>query len=282
MAITSTPLRPIVLIWFTAIVAAVSFARAAPVRASGPDPTQNNPDGAKDKRKKTTRTDSGLQYSDTKEGEGEPPVEGQFCDVHYAGWLWENGAKGKRFDSSVDRGEPFSFHLGTSEVTEGWNEGLATMKVGGKRELVIPAGLAYGKRGAGGVIPPNATLFYEVELVSKWEKAESGLEFRDVKEGTGPIPETGQICEVHFTRWLWGHGAKGKKVDSSVGAEPVSFRLGKRQVIAGWDEGVSTMKVGGKRRLLIPAKLGYGRTGYSPEIPSNATLLMDVELMKVK
>jgi peptidylprolyl isomerase len=85
--------------------------------------------------------------------------------MHYTGWLWENGAKGKKFDSSVDRGEPFDFPIGTGRVIKGWDEGVLSMKVGGKRELLIPPNLGYGSRGAGRVIPPNATLLFEVELL---------------------------------------------------------------------------------------------------------------------
>ena len=111
------------------------------------------------------KTGSGLQYIDVKEGTGATPKIGQTCVVHYTGWLWENNAKGKKFDSSVDRGRPFEFPVGKRRVIAGWDEGVATMKVGGKRQLLIPAQLGYGARGAGGVIPPNASLFFEVELL---------------------------------------------------------------------------------------------------------------------
>lgn len=112
-----------------------------------------------------TKTPSGLQFEDTQVGTGALPQKGQTCIMHYTGWLWENGQKGKKFDSSVDRGEPFSFPLGAGRVIKGWDEGVATMTIGTKRSLLIPADLGYGPRGAGGVIPPNATLLFEVELL---------------------------------------------------------------------------------------------------------------------
>lgn len=111
-------------------------------------------------------TPSGLTITDTKEGTGPSPTTGQICVMHYTGWLYENGAKGQKFDSSVDRGQPFEFPIGTGRVIKGWDEGVATMKVGGKRTLVIPPELGYGARGAGGVIPPNATLVFDVELLA--------------------------------------------------------------------------------------------------------------------
>jgi peptidylprolyl isomerase len=110
-------------------------------------------------------TPSGLQYEDTKPGEGSSPTTGQTCVMHYTGWLWKDGAKGAKFDSSVDRGRPFEFQIGQGMVIKGWDEGVATMKIGGKRTLVIPPELGYGARGAGGVIPANATLLFEVELL---------------------------------------------------------------------------------------------------------------------
>ena len=114
---------------------------------------------------KTMTTASGLQIADSKVGTGATPKPGQICVMHYTGWLYQNGAKGKKFDSSVDRGEPFEFPIGQKRVIAGWDEGVATMKVGGKRTLIIPPALGYGARGAGDAIPPNATLIFEVELL---------------------------------------------------------------------------------------------------------------------
>lgn len=114
---------------------------------------------------KTMTTPSGLKITDSKIGTGAAPQPGQICVMHYTGWLYQNGAKGKKFDSSVDRGEPFEFPIGKHQVIAGWDEGVATMKVGGKRTLIIPPQLGYGARGAGGVIPPNATLIFDVELL---------------------------------------------------------------------------------------------------------------------
>ena len=115
---------------------------------------------------KTVTTPTGLQIADSKVGTGATPKTGQTCVMHYTGWLYENGARGKKFDSSVDRGQPFEFPIGVKRVIAGWDEGVATMKVGGKRTLIIPPQLGYGARGAGGVIPPNAMLTFDVELLN--------------------------------------------------------------------------------------------------------------------
>lgn len=117
---------------------------------------------AETKVNRMTTTDSGLKYVDVVVGNGASPVQGKQVTVHYTGTL-ENG---KKFDSSVDRNKPFSFVIGVGQVIKGWDEGVMGMKVGGKRKLVIPANLGYGARGAGGVIPPGATLFFDVELLS--------------------------------------------------------------------------------------------------------------------
>lgn len=112
-----------------------------------------------------TTTSSGLQFEDTVVGTGAQPASGQTCIMHYTGWLYQDGKKGAKFDSSVDRGQPFEFPLGMGRVIKGWDEGVASMKIGGKRTLIIPPALGYGARGAGSVIPPNATLLFEVELL---------------------------------------------------------------------------------------------------------------------
>ncbi len=133
------------------MASAIGFAAAPPATAQAPG--------------KVVTTPSGLQITDSKVGTGATPRPGQICVVHYTGWLYQDGAKGKKFDSSVDRGQPFEFPVGQHRVIGGWDEGVASMKVGGKRTLIIPPELGYGARGAGGVIPPNATLIFDVELL---------------------------------------------------------------------------------------------------------------------
>jgi peptidylprolyl isomerase len=145
----------------TALLAAFAVGAAL---ADEPAPTPNAPEKKGESR--MSRTPSGLQYEDITVGTGPSPRNGQIAVVHYTGWLWVNGEKGKKFDSSVDRGTPFSFPVGQGRVIKGWDEGVASMKVGGKRMLLIPPQLGYGSRGAGGgLIPPNATLLFEVELL---------------------------------------------------------------------------------------------------------------------
>ncbi len=113
----------------------------------------------------TVTTPTGLKYQDEVVGTGPQPKAGQQVTVQYTGWLDEGGKKGKKFDSSRDRNQPFSFTIGAGQVIQGWDEGVMSMKTGGKRTLIIPPQLGYGPRGAGGVIPPNATLIFDVELL---------------------------------------------------------------------------------------------------------------------
>jgi peptidylprolyl isomerase len=137
---------------------------SAPVQtatAPAPAPSAPTPTEMPKMTGNVISTPSGLKYTDIREGTGASPKTGQVAVVHYTGWLTD----GTKFDSSVDRGEPFKFPVGMGNVIKGWDEGVATMKVGGKRKLIIPPSLGYGARGAGGVIPPNAELVFEVELL---------------------------------------------------------------------------------------------------------------------
>jgi FKBP-type peptidyl-prolyl cis-trans isomerase FkpA len=142
------------------MMAALAVVTAIAAATSTPNHAIAEPQGST-----MTTTPSGLQYEDTVVGTGATPETGQICVMHYTGWLYVDGKKGKKFDSSLDRGQPFEFPIGTGRVIKGWDEGVATMKVGGKRTLIIPPALGYGARGAGGVIPPNATLIFDVELL---------------------------------------------------------------------------------------------------------------------
>ena len=143
-----------ILIRFACAVLALAIAAAAPLLGRVDAATNQ-----------VIEMPNGLKYTDTKTGDGAAATSGNKVSVHYTGWLYNNGAKGAKFDSSVDRGQPFQFTLGAHQVIAGWDEGVAGMKVGGKRTLIIPPELGYGARGAGGVIPPNATLMFDVELL---------------------------------------------------------------------------------------------------------------------
>jgi peptidylprolyl isomerase len=154
--------RIVIIVVAVLVVAVAAFfaVRAfAPKPASTPAASAGSPGAASSAP--MTKTASGLQYQDMTAGSGPAAKSGDKVSVHYTGWL-ENGTK---FDSSVDRGQPFNFTLGAGQVIPGWDEGVAGMQVGGKRKLIIPAALGYGSQGAGGVIPPNATLIFDVELL---------------------------------------------------------------------------------------------------------------------
>ncbi|HBC69291.1 MAG: FKBP-type peptidyl-prolyl cis-trans isomerase [Duodenibacillus sp.] len=216
---------------------------------------------------------SDLKIEELKVGTGAEAKAGDEVRVHYTGWLTD----GTKFDSSVDRGQPFSFTLGVGMVIRGWDEGVAGMKVGGKRKLTIPAHLGYGARGAGRVIPPNATLVFEVELLGITEvPAEGELVIEEVLEGKGEAAANGRTVRVHYRGCL----EDGTVFDSSYErGDPIEFPLGAGMVIAGWEQGLQGLKVGGKRKLRIPYNLGYGAQGYPGVIPPYATLIFDVELV---
>jgi peptidylprolyl isomerase len=155
-SVITTPISPIA----QAPVAQVPIAQA-PIAQMPIAPDTETPDVTPESAPTVITTDSGLQYVDIEEGTGATPQSGQTVVVHYTGTLQD----GTKFDSSRDRDRPFSFRLGAGQVIRGWDEGISTMKVGGRRQLIIPPELGYGARGAGGVIPPNATLIFDVELL---------------------------------------------------------------------------------------------------------------------
>jgi len=226
---------------------------------------------------------STLIKTDTKLGEGAEAEAGQTVIVHYTGWLFDENApdnKGSKFDSSLDRNDPFDFPLGAGRVIRGWDEGVAGMKEGGSRTLIIPSEMGYGARGAGNDIPPNATLLFEVKLLKVIK-----TDIVDSKVGEGDEAKAGNQVSVHYTGWLFDKKApdnKGTKFDSSRDRnEPFDFPLGMGRVIQGWDMGVQGMKVGGQRTLTIPPEMGYGKRGAGGVIPANATLVFDVELLKL-
>ncbi len=257
-------------------LAACAFAAAALAQ----DTKQDKPMLPSIDAKEWNKQKSGLEVWDVKEGKGDPVKAGAKVKVHYTGWL----TNGEVFDSSVVRKEPIEF--GLEGVIKGWQEGIPGMKPGGVRRLKIPAELGYGDRKVG-PIPPGSTLVFEVELLEtqskpeapdanakEWKKLPNGLEVWDVKDGEGEAVKAGGTVTVHYTGWL----TNGKQFDSSFGQKPVTFPL--RGVIKGWQEGIPGMKPGGVRRLKIPAELGYGKEGAGADIPPNATLIFEVQLVK--
>jgi peptidylprolyl isomerase len=149
------------------------------------------------------------------------------------------------------------------------------MSVGDKYRLIIPANLAYGDRGAGGVIPPNATITFDIELLDVKEAAKAF----EVAGNSGIKAENGKKVKVHYTGYL----LNGSSFDSSVErGDPLAFELGTGKVIRGWEEGIALMHVGDKFRLIIPSDLGYGERGAGGVIPPNATLIFDCELVAVE
>jgi peptidylprolyl isomerase len=253
-------------------------------------PAASDVEGGTGEGEKEITTASGLQYTELEAGDGPAPQPGDIVSIHIRGMLED----GTEFDSTYSRDEPIQFALGQGMVLPGWDEGIALMKVGEKARLVIPPELAFGEQGYRDLIPPDETLTFEVELLEilpgaplaptevdegDYVTTGTGLKYYDLEVGDGATPQTGQIVAVHYTGWL----EDGTKFDSSLDrGQPFTFPLGMRQVIAGWDEGVATMKVGGRRQLVIPPELGYGQQGSSGVIPPNATLIFEVELLAVQ
>ncbi|HJU99064.1 MAG TPA: FKBP-type peptidyl-prolyl cis-trans isomerase [Burkholderiaceae bacterium] len=251
-----------------------------------------------------TVTQPAFQKSDVVAGTGTEAANNDLLVVSYTGWLYDASKadfKGARIDSSVDRNAPIAFTLGTGQVLAGWDQGIVGMKVGGKRTLVIPAPMAYGanaKAAAAAVgsityaaIPANSALVYDVELVSVakattpvYVAPPTALESVDTTVGTGATAAAGKTLTVKYTGYLYDGTRvdfKGNVFDSTdLQGKLFDFVLG-GNVIAGWNQGIVGMNVGGKRTLTIPPSLGYGANAVG-SIPANSTLIFDIELVAVK
>ncbi|MCA9925411.1 MAG: FKBP-type peptidyl-prolyl cis-trans isomerase [Anaerolineales bacterium] len=248
-----------------------------------------------DANENAVTTASGLQYVELEAGTGAQPQAGDVVSVHYVGTLED----GTEFDSSISRGEPIQFQLGLGQVIPGWDEGIGLMNEGGKARLIIPPELAYGPQGAGNVIPPNATLTFEVELVSvspppptptplpppttvnedDYTITDSGLKYFVLTEGSGESPEDLSIVTIHFDGWLEDGTSLGS---SKISGQPITFALGRGEIMTGWDEAVALMKPGERTQFVIPPELGFGEAGSGGVIPPNATLIFELELLDVQ
>lgn len=233
-----------------------------------------------------------LVTEDLAEGNGVAAEASSTLSVKYVGVLWPDG---KEFDSSWSRGEPATF--GLDQVIPGWSEGLVGLKEGGRRLLVVPPDLGYGSQGAGSDIPPDSTLVFVVDLVEVVPPIEvpealqtkpevqipagtpppTSLQVQDEVVGAGPDAKTGDSVTLNYVGVAW---STGEEFDSTwERGQPAEFTLGR--LVPGFNQGVEGMKVGGRRRIVIPPDLAYGAAGQPPAIAPNETLVFVVDLLAV-
>ncbi len=246
----------------------------------------------------------GLKYKDDVVGTGKAATMGELVSVHFQGWIvkdssdlfsdWTKNPDMKKLSIGDSRlhNRPIKYVLGKRSFINGVDEGIVGMKEGGTRTMIIPADLAYGKRGIG-PIPPNSKLKITIELLSvkdqikvtpwqvdstKYEKTKNGLKYYILEQGTGNKIKPGDTVTVHYSGFL----LNGREFDSSVERDqPFTFVAGKGQVIPGWDEGIQLLKKGGKAKFIIPPGLAYGSRNMGT-IPPNSTLVFDVQVLDVK
>jgi len=213
-----------------------------------------------------------LIIEDVTIGEGEKAVVGKRVMMHATGTLED----GTIFDTSYTEAHPYIFTLGENKVIEGWERGLIGMREGGQRILTIPPRMAFGTESSE-IIPVNATVIYEIELLEVDNPNELGIHI--LKEGEGDEVEIGDVLEVHYI----GSFGDARIFDSSINrARPLTFTFGNGSVIQGWDLGLVGMKKGGQRRLVIPPSLAYGQAGSRDgAVPGNTTVIFFVELLEI-
>jgi len=235
-------------------------------------------------------TNTGLRVAEYVEGEGPTPQKGDIVKVVYTARYVD----GKQFDSYLDRDNPYVFRVGMGQVLEGLDEGVSTMRAGGRRVLVLPPHLAFGHEGRPGVVPEDAWVEFDVELLAiepgppapiPWNDAgydivdtPTGLQYIDFVVGEGPAPQIGQHAIVDYNAFL----DDGTCFDTtSYRNRPIEFEIDPKRLIPGYLEGLLTMRVGGRRKLIIPPDLGYGEKGFGKTVPPNATLVYDIVLVDV-
>jgi len=235
-------------------------------------------------------TESGLQVTEVVEGEGELPGKGDILKLRYTGWYLD----GEMFDSTDKLDGPAAVRFGRGDLLPGLEEGVATMRKGGKRILVFPPELAFGKEGRPGVVPPDKWVKFEVELVdiepgpppiAPWNDAgmeiittNTGLQIIEFAIGEGDFPKVGDTVVVSYSGFL----DDGTLFDTTYhNNAPVEFVLEADHLIPGWVEALLTMRVGGQRKIIVPPFLGYGAKGYGKSVPPNATLVYDIELQEI-
>ncbi len=235
------------------------------------------------------KSKSKFKYYVVEKGNGELLKKGDNAYVHYTGFL----SDGSIFDSSHKKGKAVRITVGGGQVFKGWDLGLQLMAEGSKYRFVFPAKLAYGKKGFKNIVPPHETITMDVEIVKitpeipvvKWDasasdtlETDSGLKYIVFNSGAGEFISNEEVVEVHYS----GYFLNGELFDSSVKREePIKFPIGAGVVIDGWDEGLKLMKKGAKFQFIIPAHLAYGEEGAPPQIPSNATIIFDIEVISI-
>jgi FKBP-type peptidyl-prolyl cis-trans isomerase len=263
-------------------------------------------------------TASGIYYLETKKGSGKSAVKDGYVSVHYT----VNLLGGEKLFSTIERGEPVDFKFGSQFENEGFQEAVGMMREGGKANAIIPSSMAFGARGAGSVVPPFSTLYYDIELVKiisneEWERKQADKEAKKQADNAQKAQEENSLLQKYlkdnnitptitlpsgliYVEKQAGNGPKpinGKKVkvhytgklldgtqfDSSIEkGQPYEFAIGTRAVIEGWDQGIALMNEGAKGILIVPSKLAYKERGAGDIIPPYATLVFDVELVEVE